>query len=217
MPPCGHGWQKEERGFWQRQSGVGRCALGRVVILRKVEGGEDVQAEWTSRATLELLLTAMMPANALAIRASMATGLRIGDVLALRTDQVRTQRFSVKEQKTGKVRRVYLPTKLCEDILRQAGRIWAFEGRSDPRKHRTRDAVYKDLRRVATLYRVDGKKLTEHISPHTARKVYAVEAYQRSGSLRKVQQLLNHDDEAVTRLYALADVLTARQHGATLD
>lgn len=171
-----------------------------------------MRAEWAPRETLELLLTAMMPANRLAIRASLATGLRIGDVLSFKTDQVRQQRWTVKEQKTGRLRRVYLPVRLCEDILRQAGRIWAFEGRSDPRKHRTRDAVYKDLRRVATLYRVDGKKLTEHISPHSARKVYAVEAYQRTGSLKRVQELLGHSDEAVTQLYALADVLTEREH-----
>lgn len=176
-----------------------------------------MRAEWAPKQTLELLLTAMMPANRLAIRASMATGLRIGDILAFKTAQVRQQRWTLKEQKTGKVKRVYLPTKLCEDILAQAGRIWAFEGRSDAKKHRTRDAVYKDLRRVATLYRVDGKKLVEHISPHSARKVYAVEAYQRSGSLKKVQQLLNHEDEAVTMLYALADVLTAREHGGKME
>ena len=163
-----------------------------------------MRAEWAPKETLELLLTAMMPANRLAIRASMATGLRIGDVLAFKTAQV-------------KLRRVYLPAKLCEDILAQAGRIWAFEGRSDAKKHRTRDAVYKDLRRVATLYRVDGKKLVEHISPHSARKVYAVEAYQKTGSLRKVQELLNHEDEAVTMLYALADVLTARNHGGKME
>lgn len=176
-----------------------------------------MRAEWAPKETLELLLTAMMPANRLAIRASMATGLRIGDVLAFKTAQVRQQRWTVKEQKTGKLRRVYLPAKLCEDILAQAGRIWAFEGRSDAKKHRTRDAVYKDLRRVATLYRVDGKKLVEHISPHSARKVYAVEAYQKTRSLRKVRELLNHEDEAVTLLYALADVLTARNHGAKME
>ena len=77
--------------------------------------------------------------------------------------------------------------------------------------------MYKDLRRVATLYRVDGKKLIEHISPHSARKVYAVEAYQKTRSLRKVQELLNHEDEAVTMLYALADVLTARNHGGKME
>lgn len=76
-----------------------------------------MRAEWAPKETLELLLTAMMPANRLAIRASMATGLRIGDVLAFKTSEVRQQRWTVKEQKTGKLRRVYLPAKLCEDIL----------------------------------------------------------------------------------------------------
>lgn len=191
---------------------VARRAIFRVVIFGKMERGLFLRAEWTPKETLETLLTALMPANRLAMRVSLATGLRIGDVLALKTDQVRMQRWTMRESKTGKVRRVYLPTKLCEDILRQAGKVWAFEGRLDWRRHRTRDAVYKDLRRVATLYRIDGRRLVEHVSPHTARKVYAVEQYQRSGSLRKVKELLNHSDEAVTVLYAMADVLTARAH-----
>ena len=56
-----------------------------------------MRAEWAPKETLELLLTAMMPANRLAIRASMATGLRIGDVLAFKTSEVRQQRWTVKE------------------------------------------------------------------------------------------------------------------------
>ena len=48
------------------------------------------------------------------------------------------------------------------------------------------------------------------IAPHTARKIFAVSKYQNGCSLAKVKQLLNHSDEAVTVLYAMADQLTAR-------
>ena len=50
-----------------------------------------------------------------------------------------------------------------------------------------------------------------HVSPHSCRKVWAVEQYHRTGDLKKVQKLLNHSSEAVTQLYALADVLTERR------
>lgn len=170
-----------------------------------------MRAEWVEPDVFELLLTAMMPENRLALQVSLATGLRIGDVLALRTDKMK-RRQTVREQKTGKSRRVYWPKELYDSMMAQAGRVFVFEGRLSIYKSRTRDAVYKDLRRVARLYRVDGRAVGVHLSPHSARKLYAVQAYKRSGSLPYVKELLNHDDEAVTVLYAMADQLTAAQH-----
>lgn len=58
--------------------------------------------------------------------------------------------------------------------------------------------------------RLDGEKIWQNVSPHTARKIYAVQEYHKCGSLRRVQGLLNHGDEAVTMLYAMADVITRR-------
>ena len=96
-------------------------------------------------------------------------------------------------------------------MLAHAGRYYVFEGRTDPLKHRTRSAVYKDLKRVAKLYRLNGEKLRVNIAPHSARKIYAVEAYKASGDLEKVREKLNHSDSTVTMLYALADELTKRK------
>lgn len=167
-----------------------------------------LRADWIDPEIMEHVLAALMPANALAVRTSMATGLRIGDVLEITTDEVRRGRWTVHEGKTGKGRRVRLPARLRDAILSQAGHVYAFEGRTDGRRHRTRQAVYKDIRRAAEAFR-----LREHISPHTARKMYAVESLKKYGDLRKVQQLLNHESEAVTMIYALADQLTARKMG----
>lgn len=150
-----------------------------------------------------------MPANRLACEVSIATGLRIGDVLSITTEQVRGGRWTVTESKTGKRRRVRLPVDLQRRILAQAGPIYAFSGRLDGRRHRTRQAVYKDIRRAAKAFR-----LQEHVSPHSLRKFYAVEQYKRSGgNLKRVQELLQHDSEAVTAIYAMADALTAQRLG----
>lgn len=184
-----------------------------LTFLGLTTGGENVRADYTAPEVLELLLTALMPPNRLALQASMVTGLRIGDVLALRTAQMR-QRMTITERKTGKRRRVYWPRELLDALLDQSGRMYVFEGRSDVRKHRTRQAVYKDLRRVAEMYRIDGRKIAEHISPHTARKVYAVSMYHSHGSVAKVQELLQHSDEAVTMIYAMADAMTAARLSA---
>ena len=154
----------------------------------------------------EHLLAALMPPNRLACEVSACTGLRISDVLNLRTTKL-SERFSVRELKTGKTKRVRLPRTLLDRLLAQAGRIYVFENRLDYRKPRTRQAVYKDLRRAAKLFRV--KDI--HVSPHSARKLYAVSEYRRTGSIERVKELLNHEDEAVTMLYAMADQLERRR------
>lgn len=117
------------------------------------------------------------------------------------------ERFTVRESKTGKTKRVRLPKALRDDLFAIAGKYYIFEGRTDCKKHRTRQAVYKDLKRAAHLFRVTNSQ----ISPHSARKIYAVKALGKYGSLSKVKELLNHSDESVTIVYAMADVITARR------
>lgn len=154
----------------------------------------------------EHLLAALTPPNRLACEVSACTGLRISDVLNLRSERL-CERFSVRELKTGKVKRVRLPAALLDRLVSQAGRIYVFENRLDCRRARTRQSVYKDLRRAARLFRVK----ETHISPHSARKIYAVSEYRRTGSIERVKELLNHEDEAVTMLYAMADQLETRR------
>jgi integrase len=151
--------------------------------------------------------------NRLAIETSIATGLRISDVLSLKTAAVQRasqRRLTVKEMKTGKTRRVYFPCALYEELLKIAGRYFVFEHRLDPMKHRTRQTVWKDIRRAAVALR-----LHERVTPHTARKIYAVALYRRTGDIEKVARALKHTSQTVTMIYALADELTRRKHGET--
>ena len=164
------------------------------------------RTDYCEKPTLDHILAALMPANRLAILTSLQTGLRIDDVLHLKTEDLKRDRFTVKEMKTGKSRRIRLTRDLREALFRQAGRFFVFEGRNDPKKPRTRQAVYKDLVRAQNAFRVKRIK----IRPHSARKIYAVNAYRKCGDIKKVQALLNHSSEAVTMLYALADEITAQ-------
>lgn len=165
-----------------------------------------MRSEWIPKGDFEHILAALSPENRLACEVSLATGLRIGDVLALTPEKVRKQRFTVREQKTGKTRTVRLPAELVKRCLACSGAHYVFEGRTNGRKPRTRQAVYRDLKRVARLFNAH-----KNITPHTARKVYAVEEFERTGNLKKVQKLLNHSSEAVTILYAMANVLNRRK------
>lgn len=165
-----------------------------------------MRSEWVEDDTMRLILAAMMPANALAVECSLYTGLRIDDVLALKTEKVRrTARPYVRDSKTGKTHRIYLPAELRERMLAQAGRVWVWEHRLDWRLHRTRQAVHKDMKQAAQVYKRSGR-LRAHVSPHSARKVAAVKAYKKGG-LEAAQALLVHDTghPLVTLVYALAD------------
>lgn len=163
-----------------------------------------MRTDYMRREDFERVLSALMPENRLILEVSLYTGLRLSDVLNFRTEKL-SERFTVRELKTGKRRVVRLSTELLDRCLMVAGKIWVFEHRIDYRKHRTRQAVFKDIKKVAKMWRI-----RENIAPHSARKVFAVSVLKKYGSVKKVQNLLNHDDEAVTLLYCLADQITER-------
>lgn len=160
-----------------------------------------MKTEYLFRQEVDRVLGALTPANRLVMLVCLHTGLRVGDVLALKTAQLAPQ-FWIKEQKTGKSRRVNLPGWLLEALKRQAGPLWVFPGRSDPAKHRTRQAVWTDVKRAARAFR-----LPQNVAPHSARKVYAAELMAKYGDIQRVRRALNHSNEAVTVIYAMADKL----------
>lgn len=157
---------------------------------------------------MEHVFAALMPGNRLACRVAAHTGLRIGDVLALRSDKLAPQMW-VTEAKTGKRRRINLPRGLYEDLRSNAGAVWVFESPRDPAKHRTRQAVWADVKRAARAFR-----LPQNVGVHSLRKHYAVEQLERSGgNYAKVQRLLNHADMATTMIYAMAYQLYLAKYG----
>ena len=172
-----------------------------------------MRTTYATRGQMGHILAALMPTNALVVRVCMATGLRVSDVLELKTAQLK-RRQTVRERKTGKTRRIQWPAQLFEQMQEQAGRIWVFESRTDPLKHRTRQAVHKDIKRAEAVFKRSGAlSKGQNIGTHTARKVAAVDAYHRGG-MAAAQRLLNHSDPLITRLYALSD-LEVNYHGKT--
>lgn len=150
------------------------------------------------------LATRLQPANLLAVRIAAQTGLRIDDVLSLRIEKLKV-RVTVTERKTGNKRRVYIGKKLLKDIFDFVGRKrkgFIFPHRFDPERHRTRQAVFKDIKKQA-----ESLGLHSQISPHTFRKVYAVKLYHRTKDLTTVQRILGHKKMETTLIYALADVI----------
>lgn len=146
------------------------------------------------------VLAALTPTNALVVRVMLRTGLRVGDVLALRTQDI-APRMWVTESKTKKRRQVGIGKALAAELRAQAGEVWAFPGR-DPAKHRTRQAVWADVKRAAKAFR-----LPQNVGTHSMRKVYAVELMGKYGDVARVQHALRHDRPTTTLVYAMADKL----------
>lgn len=165
-----------------------------------------MKTEYLLHREVEHVLAALMPVNRVVMRVCIHTGLRVGDVLALRTDQI-APRFWVTEQKTKKRRIVWLPADLLADMRKIAGKKYVFEHSNDPERHRTRQAVWKDVKRAARAFR-----LPQNVAPHSARKVYAVDLLAKYGDIAKVQRALNHSGPSVTMIYAMADQLYRQKY-----
>lgn len=183
------------------------------------------RTDYLYQRQLDRVLGLLMPGNSLVVRVELHTGLRVSDVLRL-TFPLRHQCW-VTEGKTGKRRHIGLPQQLIDAIAADAAQyipqhmrryiweepprgvtpLWAFPSPRNWRAHRTRQAVWKDIKRAARACR-----LPQNVGTHSARKVYAVGALRRSGGdLEAVQRALNHSDSSITLIYAMADKLLAER------
>lgn len=166
---------------------------------KKLRGYWQMRTEYMLDREVDMVLAALTETNRLVVRTALATGLRIGDVLRLKPDRLKPH-FWVTEEKTGKKRQVGLPEPLLSDLKNHAGEWWVFPGRN-PRKHHTRQAVWKDVKRAAAAFR-----LPQNVGPHSFRKVYAVDLLRKYGDIDRVRRALNHSSETVTMIYAMADM-----------
>jgi integrase len=162
-----------------------------------------------TREALLIVLGFMMPENKLIMEIALDNGIRIGDVLELRIGDVRqNKKIKIIERKTGKSKTIILSDKIRKKILstRYVGQqdgYYVFPSRVCPKTEpRTRQAVNKDICRA-----IKKSGLNVHFSPHTARKIYAVEKFRELGDIDEVGKLLNHSYKTTTMIYAFADLL----------
>ena len=169
---------------------------------------QGVSAMGTTRAiaadSMSAILRLLTPTNRLVCLVALATGLRITDVLSIRTEQLKRDRFTVSESKTGKNKTVRIPKELRNKVRAQAGKVYAFPHRCDGYKHRSRTTIWKDLNRVARAFRLKG------LAPHSLRKSYARTLRAEGLTLSQIQRAMNHSSPTVTKLYAMADELSLR-------
>lgn len=159
-------------------------------------------AEYLPEADYSRLYPYMTRDNALALEVAVVTGLRIGDVLKIRKRDIVGGSVRYTAQKTGKKGTAALPRHLASMLTSRCSKPsdFVFPG-SGKTGHRTRQTVWHDVRRAARCAGIDDKL----ISPHSARKTFAVELMHRQG-IDAVQDALQHSRRDVTEIYALSDV-----------
>lgn len=149
------------------------------------------------------LYSCMTYDNVLALRVSLETGLRIDDVLSLRASQLVRRTICGTAEKTDKPYKKTISADLAKRLaaLTPNAGGYIFAHRLDPMKHRTRQAVWLNMKKAAAQM---GIKL--NAAPHSARKTYAVEMFKDKG-LERTQKELQHDRISTTMLYAFSDML----------
>lgn len=161
-----------------------------------------MKSDYIKPQTYNELYRVMQRDNVLAIRVAVETGLRIDDVLRLKWENFgKSTTFTYFAKKTGKkgVKKLskLLKTELFSRNVHNSE--YVFPGRKRG-THRTRQAVWKDIKKAADVMGV-----TLNVSPHSARKTYAVELRKEAG-LPTVQRELQHSDMNTTMIYAFADL-----------
>lgn len=135
----------------------------------------------------------------------LETGMRVGDAVKLRgsdffeSDGLRYVRWTA--EKTGKQAEAQVSAILCRHIQPRSKRAFCFPG-TRRGTHLTRQAVWARIKKAADTIGID----PDGISPHSLRKVFAVELMHADG-IRAVQEALQHSNQAVTRVYAYADTI----------
>ena len=159
--------------------------------------------------TWRVLLACLSGENRRVCLVALQTGLRISDVLALKTCNL-AQKMKIKEIKTGKVRTVELDNDILTELRATAGELYVFPHRTIPNHPRTRQAVWKDLKRAARALGLGGRD-GRGIGTHSCRKSYAKDMLSKShGDVRAVQRDFQHADILCTTVYALAEELQLR-------
>ncbi len=127
-----------------------------------------------------------------------ATGIRVSELQAFRTDNVK--KGVVKVWNKGKYRIVVLPEKLRKKLLVymakhkiQEGRIFITSGG----KPMNRSNIWADMKKLSLASGIQKEKLF----PHNLRHLFARSFYKNTGNLMRLADILGHSNLETTRIY----------------
>ena len=163
-----------------------------------------MKSKYIDENELDLLQSVLSKREFLPLAVSLETGLRVGDVVKLRHEDIKGGYLYFVAEKTKKAGRAKISRDLAHELRVPNGSEWCFPGR-DPRKHLTRQAVWSRTKRACASVGID----PDGISPHAMRKVFAVECAKNEGA-EAAKRALQHSDLQTTDLYILSDWTTGK-------
>ena len=135
---------------------------------------------------------------------SLETGLRIGDVVKLRRSNLKSDGLHYRAQKTRKNGVAEISVSLRRQLEQKRGK-WLFPSPYKAGEHITRQCAWARIKTACKRAGIDAKG----ISPHSLRKVFAVELYHEKG-FKAVKEALQHRNSATTEIYSFADFSTGK-------
>ena len=137
----------------------------------------------------------------------ISTGLRITDLLSLKSCHVTKSQFDFVESKTKTNRRLELPDNLFLELQKYIARFqigdeqYLFYSSEKKRyKPMSRQWAHRIIARIARL------KGLQSIGAHSMRKIYACNHFAATGSLLSTQRAMGHKYQSTTLIY-LSDLL----------
>ena len=133
------------------------------------------------------------------VRLLAATGARVSEFVNLKIEHLRVGYFDIYS-KGGKIRRLYIPMKLCEECLswlegvdRESGYVFI----SHLRGAYTTRGVANRLKLAAKKYGIDEKVCY----PHSFRHMFAKKFLERYNDISLLADLMGHESIETTRIY----------------
>ncbi|MFJ8240807.1 tyrosine-type recombinase/integrase [Bacillus tropicus] len=126
------------------------------------------------------------------------TGLRVGDLLKLKTSDVKKKKkIVIQEGKTKKPRTIKLDN-IYDEVQAYANTVesdWLFPSRKGDKPITTTQA-YRQLNKASEM-----ADITEGVGTHTMRKTFGYWFYKQYKDVAKLQAILNHSHPQITLTY----------------
>lgn len=162
-----------------------------------------MRSKYVTKDTLTKLRRVLGSEAWLPFQVALETGLRIGDVIHLRSSDLSLTGgryvLSYVAMKTGKEGSAFLSPSTGKRLAGREGFLFPGRGKTG---HLTRQAAWARVKRACSAVGID----PDGISPHSLRKCFAV-ALRHEKGIDAVKDALQHSSEAVTRVYAYADTV----------
>lgn len=128
-----------------------------------------------------------------------ATGARISELLQIKIENLKSGHLDLYT-KGGKVRRLYLPRRLCDEALawfKEKGLSSGFIFLNQHGRVITSRGVAIQLKHLAVRYRID----PDTVYPHSFRHRFAKNFLKKYNDISLLADLLGHDSIETTRIY----------------